>query len=152
MGMSKENIFVMDIGEVLEVSDKTAARNGTVPAGQLLVDGLGIGDVGSVVLRDRKHLAEDGLIIAAAGVSFENGGIMLMSGPEIISRGFVFVREADDLIESAKAVVRGALYECEQKGTSDWQYIRNKIKDDLKEHIWQKTKRNPMIFPVLLEV
>jgi ribonuclease J len=152
MGMSKDSIFVMDIGEVLEVSDKTAVRNGTVPSGQLLVDGLGIGDVGSVVLRDRKHLAEDGLIIAAAGVSFENGGVMLMSGPEIISRGFVFVREADDLIENAKAVVRGALYECEQKNTNDWQYIRNKIKDDLKEHIWQKTKRNPMIFPVLLEV
>ncbi len=152
LGMSKENIFVMDIGEVLELTDKGAAKYGTVPSGQVFVDGLGIGDVGSVVLRDRKHLSEDGLIIAAAGVSMESGGVILMSGPEIISRGFVFVRESDDLMESAKAVVRGALYECEQKNSTDWQFVRNKVRDDLKEHIWQKTKRNPMIFPVLLEV
>jgi ribonuclease J len=152
MGMPKENVFVMDIGEVLELTAKGAKKNGTVPSGQLLIDGLGIGDVGSVVLRDRKHLSEDGLIIAAAGVSMDDGYCQLISGPEIITRGFVFVRESDELIEGAKAVVRGTLYDCEQKNTADWQYIRNKVRDDLKDHIWQKMKRNPMIFPILLEV
>lgn len=152
MGMPKENVFTMAIGDVLELTENTAKRNGTVPSGHLLVDGLGVGDVGSVVLRDRKHLAEDGLIIVAAGVSMEDGGCRLISGPDIISRGFVFVREAEDLIDNAKAVVRGTLYECEQKNVAEWPYIKNKIRDDLKEHIWQKTKRNPMILPVLLEV
>jgi ribonuclease J len=152
MGMDKENVFVMDIGDVLELTAKSAKKNGNVPSGQLLVDGLGIGDVSSVVLRDRKHLAEDGLIIAAAGVSMDGGYCQLISGPEIITRGFVFVRESEDLIEGAKAVVRGSLYDCEQKNTADWQYVRNRMRDDLKNHIWQKMKRNPMIFPILLEV
>jgi ribonuclease J len=152
MGMAKENIFVMDIGEVLELTAKSAKKAGTVPAGQLLVDGLGVGDVGSAVLRDRKHLAEDGLIIAAAGVSMDGGYCQLISGPEIITRGFIFVRESDELLENMKAVVRGSLYECEDKKSGDWAYIRNKVRDDLKDHIWQKMKRNPMIFPILLEV
>jgi ribonuclease J len=152
MGMAKENIFVMDIGDVLELNAKGAKRNGTVPSGHLLVDGLGVGDVGSVVLRDRKHLAEDGLIIAAAGVSMDSGYCQLISGPEIISRGFVFVRESDDLIETMKAVVRNTLFDVEHKNATDWQYVRNRVREDLKEHIWQKMKRNPMIFPILLEV
>jgi ribonuclease J len=152
LGMHKNHIFVMDIGEVLEITAKDAKKNGTVPSGQLLVDGLGVGDVGSVVLRDRKHLSEDGLIIAAAGVSMEDGYCQLISGPEIITRGFIYVKESDDLIESMKAVVRGSLFDCEAKNTTDWQYVRNKVREDLKEHIWQKMKRNPMIFPILLEV
>ena len=152
MGMPKENIFVMDIGEVLEISNKDAKINGTVPSGQLLVDGLGVGDVGNVVLRDRKHLSEDGLIIAAVGVTMSDGTCQIISGPEIISRGFVFVRESDDLLHEAKSVVTETLFEMEQKNTADRQYMKNKIKDDLKEFIWQKTKRNPMIFPVLVEV
>jgi ribonuclease J len=105
-----------------------------------------------VVLRDRKHLAEDGLIIAAAGVSMDAGFCQLISGPEIITRGFVFVRESDELLEDLKNQARDSLYHCEFKQTADWQYVRNKVKDDLKEHIWQKMKRNPMIFPILLEV
>jgi len=151
MGMKKENIFVTDIGEVLEISQNEAKINGTVPSGQLLVDGLGVGDVGNVVLRDRKHLSEDGLIIAAVGVSIDDH-CQVVSGPDIISRGFVFVRESDDLIAGARAVVIDTLYDLEQKNTADRQYIRNKIKEDLREYIWQKTKRNPMIFPILVEV
>ena len=152
MGMPKENIFVMDIGEVLEVSSKEAKISGTVPSGQLLVDGLGVGDVGNVVLRDRKHLSEDGMIIAAVGVNMSDGSFQIISGPDIISRGFVFVREADDLLLDAKTVISDTLFEVEQKNTADRQYIKNKIKEDLREFIWQRTKRNPMIFPILVEV
>ena len=151
MGMPKENIFVMDIGDVLEISDNDAKINGIVPSGQLLVDGLGVGDVGNVVLRDRKHLSEDGMIIVAVGVSVVDGFCQIISGPDIISRGFVFVRESDDLMLDAKNVVSDTLYEMEKKNTADRQYMKNKIKDDLKEFIWQRTKRNPMIFPVLVE-
>jgi len=151
MGMPKENIFVMDIGDVLEITNAEAKINGTVPSGQLLVDGLGVGDVGNVVLRDRKHLSEDGMIIVAVGVHISDGICQIISGPDIISRGFVFVRESDDLMLDAKAVVSDTLFEMEQKNTADRQYMKNKIKDDLREFIWQRTKRNPMIFPVLVE-
>ncbi|MCL1884827.1 MAG: ribonuclease J [Defluviitaleaceae bacterium] len=152
MGMRKENIFIADIGEVLEISNTDAKMNGIVPSGQLLVDGLGVGDVGNVVLRDRKHLSEDGLLIAAAGISMAEGYCQVISGPEIISRGFVFVRESDDLIEGAKSVVADTLYELEQKNTADRQYIRTRVKEVLREYIWQSTKRNPMIFPILVEM
>jgi len=151
MGMKKENIFVAGIGEVLEISTKEAKMNGTVPSGQLLVDGLGIGDVGNVVLRDRKHLSEDGLIIAAAGITMNDGYMQVTSGPDIISRGFVFVRESDELMDGSRAVVAETLYEMEQKNTTDRQYIRNRVREDLREYIWQTTKRNPMIFPILVE-
>ena len=151
MGMRKENIFVMDIGEVLEIDAKGAKINGTVPSGQLLVDGLGVGDVGNVVLRDRKHLSEDGMIIVSVGVSMYDGGFQFTSGPDLISRGFVFVRESDDLMAGAREVIRDTLYEMEQKNTTDKQYIRTRMKDALKEYIWQRTKRNPMIFPILVE-
>ena len=151
MGMAKENIFVTDIGEVLEIDAKTAKMAGTVPSGQLLVDGLGVGDVGNVVLRDRKHLSEDGMIIAAVGVSFHDGGCQIISGPDLISRGFVFVRESDSLMAGAKNVVSKTLEEMEGKHISDRQQIKTRIKDDLREYIWQRTKRNPMIFPVLVE-
>jgi len=151
MGMSKEKIFIMDIGEVLEIGTTDAKINGTVPSGQLLVDGLGVGDVGNIVLRDRKHLSEDGMIIVAVGVSMYDGVLQIISGPDLISRGFVFVRESDDLMAGARSVVADTLYEMEQKNTADKQYIRNKMRDDLKDYIWQKTKRNPMIFPILVE-
>ena len=151
MGMSKENVFVMDIGEVLEIDSSNAKKAGTVPSGQLLVDGLGVGDVGNIVLRDRKHLSEDGMIIVAVGVSMHDGGCQIISGPDLISRGFVFVRESDDLMAGAKSVVADTLYEMEEKNVSDKQYIKNKMKEDLREYIWQKTKRNPMIFPILVE-
>ena len=151
MGMPKERIFVMDIGEVLEITGNTAKITETVPSGQLLVDGLGVGDVGNVVLRDRKHLSEDGLIIASAGITMYDGYCQLVSGPDIISRGFVFVRESDDLLEGAKKVVLETLYDIERNRTSDKQFIKTKIKDNLREFIWQATKRNPMIFTILVE-
>jgi len=152
MGMPKEKIFVMDIGDVLEVSNNDAKVNGTVHSGQLLVDGLGVGDVGNIVLRDRKHLSEDGLIIAAVGVTMSDGVCQIISGPDIISRGFVFVRESDELILDATSIVTETLFEMEQKQITDRQQIKNRIRDDLKDYIWQRTKRNPMIFPVLVEV
>jgi ribonuclease J len=147
----KQHIFVAGIGEVLEITNKDAKMNGTVPSGQLLVDGLGIGDVGNIVLRDRKHLSEDGLIIASAGITMNDGYCQVTSGPDIISRGFVFVRESDDLMNGARATVADTLYELEQENTNDRQYIRTRVKEDLKEYIWQTTKRNPMIFPILVE-
>ena len=151
MGMTKEKIFVTDIGEVLEISGSTAKVVETVPSGQLLVDGLGVGDVGNVVLRDRKHLSEDGLIIASAGITMYDGYCQLVSGPEIISRGFVFVRESDNLMEGARKVVQETFYDIERKHTQDKQYIKARIRDDLRDFIWQATKRNPMIFPILVE-
>jgi len=152
MGMPKENVFLMDIGQVLEITAGDAKLNGTVPSGQLLVDGLGIGDVGNVVLRDRKHLSEDGLIIAAVGIAADGDGCQIISGPDIISRGFVFVRENDDLMQGARSVVIESLLDIRGKQSQDTQFIKTRIRDDLKEFIWQRTKRNPMIFPVLLEV
>ena len=152
MGMAKENIFVTDIGEVLEITSNGAKMAEPVPSGQLLVDGLGIGDVGNVVLRDRKHLSEDGLLIVAAGITFNDGFCQLVSGPEITSRGFVYVKESNDLMGGAKTVVLDTLLGVEEKKVSDRQQIRNRVREDLKEYIWQTTKRNPMIFPILIEV
>ena len=152
LGMPKENIFVMGIGEVLEVTGSTARKIGAVPSGQILVDGSGVGEVGSVVLRDRKHLAEDGIIIASVGITTDDGYIRMISGPEIISRGFVFMRESEEFIDNAKSIVLQAMNEIEYKRTADFQYARNRVREVLKDHIWQKSKRNPMILPVLLEV
>ena len=151
MGMKKENIFVTDIGEVIEFDDRTAKKVGTVPSGQLLVDGLGVGDVGNIVLRDRKHLSEDGMIIVAVGVNTHDDGFQVISGPDLISRGFVFVRESDDLMTGARKLVTATLHELEDKNISDKHFIKTRIKDDLRDYIWQKTKRNPMIFPILVE-
>jgi ribonuclease J len=152
MGIPKANVFLMDIGQVLELTQNSAKINGTVPSGQLLVDGLGVGDVGNVVLRDRKHLSEDGLIIVAVGVAFEDHTCHILSGPDIISRGFVYVRENDDLMQNARAQVTDTLYDLGEKNNHDMNHIRNQIRDNLKEFIWQRTKRNPMIFPIIMEL
>ncbi|MCL2363344.1 MAG: ribonuclease J [Defluviitaleaceae bacterium] len=151
MGMPKDNVFLADIGQVLEVSNTGAKLNGNVPSGQVLIDGLGIGDVGNVVLRDRKHLSEDGLIIAAVGIVAEDGHLEVVSGPDIISRGFVFVKENDELMQGARACVKETMYDLANK-KADMATIRNRIRDDLKEFIWKQTKRNPMIFPILMEL
>ncbi len=150
MGMKKENIFVMNIGEVLEITETTAKINGTVPSGQVFVDGLGVGDVGNIVLRDRKHLSQDGLMIVVVSVERESG--LIVAGPDIISRGFVYVREAEDLMEEARSVVRSALKRCEERNISEWSYMKNLVKDTLREFLWQKTKRSPMILPIIMEV
>ncbi len=150
MGMKKENIFIMGIGDVLELGRDSAKINGTVPAGQVLVDGLGVGDVGNIVLRDRKHLSQDGLMIVVVSMEKETG--QLLSGPDIISRGFVYVRESEELMEEAKSVVRDALHKCEQKNINEWSYIKTLIKDTLRDFLWHKTKRSPMILPIIMDI
>ncbi|WP_352399484.1 ribonuclease J [Anaerotignum sp.] len=150
MGIDKKDIFVMKLGEVLEISRTEAKANGTVPAGQVMVDGLGVGDVGNIVLRDRKHLSQDGLMVVVVTMDRENG--TLVAGPDIISRGFVYVRVAEDLMDEAKKVVLEALLECEEKHITSWNYIKGVIKDTLKNFLWQKTKRSPMILPIIMEV
>ncbi len=150
LGMDKKNIFVMKMGEVLELSKTEARINGTVPSGQVMVDGLGVGDVGNIVLRDRKHLSEDGLMVVVVSTESETGEIL--AGPDIISRGFVYVRESEDLMDGAKEVVMKALAECEEKNITSWNFMKNLIKDTLKNYIWQKTKRSPMILPIIMEV
>lgn len=150
MGIEPNNVFILDIGHVLELDKNNAKVTGTVPAGKILVDGLGVGDVGNIVLRDRKHLAEDGLIVVVATIDAETG--VLTSGPDIISRGFVYVREAEDLMEAAKQVAREVLLDCEQSHIKEWGVIKNKVKDALNSFLYDKTKRNPMILPVIMEV
>lgn len=150
MGMDKKNIFVNKLGDVLELSKNEAKVTGTVPTGQVMVDGLGVGDVGNIVLRDRKHLSEDGLVVVVVSMEEETGQIV--AGPDIISRGFVYVRESEGLMDGAREVVVKALQECEEKNITSWNYIKNLIKDTLKNYIWQKTKRSPMILPIIMEV
>lgn len=150
MGMDKKNIFVNKLGDVLELSKNEAKVTGTVPTGQVMVDGLGVGDVGNIVLRDRKHLSEDGLMVVVVSMEEETGQIV--AGPDIISRGFVYVRESEGLMDGAREVVMKALQECEEKNITRWNYIKNLIKDTLKNYIWQKTKRSPMILPIIMEV
>ena len=150
MGMDKKNVFLMKIGDVLEVSKNDARVNGTVPAGQVMIDGLGVGDVGNIVLRDRKHLSEDGLMVVVVTMDKESGTVI--AGPDIISRGFVYVREAEALMEEARKVVNDALLKCEERHITGWSYIKGLIKDTLKNYLWQKTKRSPMILPIIMEV
>lgn len=150
LGMDKDDIFIMNIGEVLELTRNEAKVNGSVPAGPVLVDGLGVGDVGNIVLRDRKHLSEDGLMVVV--VTMDKESKTIIAGPDIISRGFVYVRESEDLMGEAKAVVTQALMSCEGNKKAGWSYIKNLTKDTLKEFLWQKTKRSPMILPIIMEV
>lgn len=150
MGLDKNNIFIMKLGEVLEVTRNEAKVNGTVPAGRVMVDGLGVGDVGNIVLRDRKHLSQDGLMVVVVTLDRESGTIV--AGPDIISRGFVYVRVAEDLMDEAKKVVLEALLDCEEKNITSWNYIKGVIKDTLKNFLWQKTKRSPMILPIIMDV
>ena len=150
LGTPKDNVFVCNIGDVLELNQQGARISGTVPSGQVMVDGLGVGDVGNIVLRDRKHLSQDGLIIVAVSMDSENGQIL--AGPDIISRGFVYVRESEDMMEQARGVVRKALERCEERRMTEWSQIKNIIKDTLKEFVWQKTKRSPMILPIIMDI
>ncbi len=150
LGMDKNNIFVLERGEILEVGRDKGAIVGSVPSGQVLVDGLGVGDVGNIVLRDRKHLSQDGLMIVV--VSMDKAEGTLLSGPDIVSRGFVYVRESEYLISDAKNVVRDALLSCEGRQITEWSYVKTLIKETLRDFLWQKTKRNPMILPIIMEI
>ena len=150
MGMDPNNILISDIGKVMEFTRTSARINGTVPAGRVFVDGYGVGDVGAVVLRDRKHLAEDGMIVVVATMSAEDGG--LLSGPDIITRGFVYVKESEGLMEELKRVAMEAINECQDQRLKDWSAIKTQIKNDLSAFLYKKTKRNPMILPVIMDV
>ena len=150
LGISKDNIFILSSGDVLEVSEEQAKVNGRVPVGAILVDGLGVGDVGNVVLRDRQHLAEDGIMIVVMSLDKASGE--LVAGPDIVSRGFVYVKESDELIEEARRTVDDALQACLDKGITDWGKLKTTTKDVLGDYVWKKTKRRPMILPIILEV
>ena len=150
LGMPSQNIFVNKTGDVLEIDRNSAKVTGTIPTGNVLVDGLGVGDVGNIVLRDRKHLSEDGLMIVVVTISKEDGRVL--AGPDIISRGFVYVRESEDLMDGAKNVIKDVLRDCEDRNIKEWAYLKNNIKESLKEYLYQKTKRNPMILPIIMEI
>lgn len=149
LGVNKDNIFIMSSGDVLTFVDGKGAINGKVQSGAVLVDGLGVGDVGNVVLRDRQKLADDGIIIVVMTIDGYSNNII--AGPEIVSRGFVFVKEADELLEEANQVVGESLFDCQNRGITDWSRLKNSIKDSLGEFIWRKTKRRPMILPIIME-
>lgn len=150
MGMKEENIFLLENGSVLEVDHKSARIAGSVTAGQVLVDGLGVGDVGNIVLRDRKHLSQDGILTVVVTISKETGGVI--AGPDIISRGFVYVRESEDLMDQAKEIVKDTLQKCEEKQITDWATIKGNIKESLRGFLYEKTKRKPMILPIIMEI
>ena len=150
LGIPKENIFILKSGNVLELSDKEAKVVDNVHTGEILVDGLGVGDVGNIVLNDRKMLSQNGLIIAT--VTLQKHGNVILAGPDIVSRGFVYVRESESLMEGAREVARDAVEECLERNITDWARIKTKIKDELSNYIWKKTKRNPMILPIITEV
>lgn len=150
LGIEKDNIFILSSGDVLEIDEENANVTGKVPVGSIFVDGLGVGDVGNIVLRDRQHLAEDGILIVVLALDQVSGE--LVSGPDIVSRGFVYVRESDELMEEARGVIEVAILSCLDRNISDWGKIKSTIKDSLSDFVWKKTKRRPMILPIIMEV
>ena len=150
LGMDAKNIFISDIGKVLELTKATCKWGGTVPAGKILVDGTGVGDVGSVVLRDRKHLAQDGMLVVVVNLSSEDGSVI--TGPDIITRGFVYVKESENLMEELRVIAAHAIDRCLAGGTRDWSALKANIKSDLSGYLFKTTKRNPMILPVIMEI
>lgn len=149
LGIPKENTFILKSGDILEMDQNSAKIHGKVPTGAVLVDGIGVGDVGNVVLRDRQRLAQDGIVIAVLGI--DKGSAQLVSGPMIVSRGFVYVKESDELIEDATDLVLDEVTEALAKGVTDWPKIKNLVKDILSDFIWKKTKRRPMILPIIMD-
>ena len=150
MGIDKENIFMLSNGRVLELDENGAQIKGSVPSGRVLVDGLGVGDVGNIVLRDRQHLSQDGLIVIVLTMDSSTGEVV--AGPDVISRGFVYVRESENLMDDVKSVVRHEIRKCEEQGIRDWSTIKSATRENLRDYIFMKTKRNPMIIPIIMEV
>ena len=150
MGIDKDNIIMLQNGRVLEINEDSAEFTGTVQSGRVLVDGLGVGDVGNIVLRDRQHLSQDGLIIIVLTMDGSTGDVI--AGPDVISRGFVYVRESENLMDDVKAVVRHEVKKCEEKEIRDWSTIKTTVRENLRDYIFAKTKRNPMIIPIIMEV
>ena len=149
LGIPKENVFILRSGNVLEMDEDEAEQTDNVPVGAILVDGLGVGDVGNIVLRDRQHLAEDGIMIVV--MTLERRSNIVLSGPDIVSRGFVYVRESEDLMGQARKVVEDALHDCIDRHVSDWGKIKTVVKDSLSDFLWKRTKRRPMILPIIME-
>jgi ribonuclease J len=150
MGIDSRNIVISDIGQIIELSKRDARLNGSVPSGKIFVDGTGIGDVGSIVLRDRKHLAQDGMLVIVVGLSSEDGGVV--SGPDIITRGFVYVKENGILIDELRTVVTDSLNNNIAAGISDWTTLKSNLKTAVSQYLYKTTRRNPMILPVIMEI
>ena len=150
LGVPAKNVRIAEIGSVLEFTSKNCKLNGTVPAGKVFVDGTGVGDVGSVVLRDRKHLAQDGMIVVCVNISSQDGAIV--TGPDIITRGFIYVKESEELMEELRCVAIEAIERCGRKRVRDWTAVKTAIKNDLSGYLYKTTKRNPMILPVIMEI
>lgn len=150
MGIPKENVLLTGNGKILELNDEKAEFTGTVVSGRVMVDGLGVGDVGSVVLRDRQHLSQDGLIVIVMTMDSQTGEIV--SGPDVISRGFVYVRESENLMEQVKSFIREEIQELEERHITDWTTIKSTLRDDVRDFVFSKTKRNPMLLPIIMEV
>ena len=150
MGVDPRNVNITEIGRPIEIDDRSARLCPMVPAGRVLIDGLGIGDVGAAVLRDRKHLAEDGLLVVVVTIDKESG--VVIAGPDIVSRGFIYVREAEDLMEELRVQSQMALDRCLDEGVRDWNGIKSALKSALSNYLFKKTKRSPMILPIIMEV
>lgn len=150
LGIEKENIFILSSGDVLEINEESAAVTDKVTVGDVMVDGLGVGDVGNIVLRDRQHLAEEGIIIVV--LTLESGTGQVLSGPDIVSRGFVYVRGSESLMDEAKQVLAASMNRCVDKKITDWGKIKSELKDSLSDFVWKETKRKPMIIPIIMEV
>jgi ribonuclease J len=149
LGLPDKNLIIPENGDIIEVARNYIKKNGTVVAGQVFVDGLGVGDVGNIVLRDRKHLSQDGILTIVVTIEKQSGRVV--SGPDIISRGFVYVRESEGLMEEAREIVKAVLRDCEEKQISDWATLKSKMRDELREFLYEKTKRKPMILPIIME-
>jgi len=150
LGMPENHIIIPENGGIIEVTRNSIRKNGIVPSGQIFVDGLGVGDVGNIVLRDRKHLSQDGILTVVVTLSRENNEVI--AGPDIISRGFVYVRESEGLMDDAKELVKNALIDCENRKITDWVTIKGRIRDELRSYLYEKTKRRPMILPIIMEI
>ena len=150
LGLNPKNVIIPEVGDIIEVTRSGIKKNGSVISGQIFVDGLGVGDVGNIVLRDRKHLSQDGILTVVVTLSKETKGIV--AGPDIISRGFVYVRESEGLMDEAKNIVRDIILECEEKGITDWATLKSNVRDELRSYLYEKTKRKPMILPIIMEI
>ncbi|HIY26879.1 MAG TPA: ribonuclease J, partial [Candidatus Acutalibacter pullistercoris] len=150
MGVEKERIFIGSIGNAIELHEDHMRQLADVPAGSLMVDGLGVGDVGSIVLRDRKHLGEDGIIVAVCTIEGDTGHVA--AGPDIVSRGFVYVRESEALMDEARKLVYNTLEDCAKHRVRDWSALKQNVKDELSRFLYRKTQRSPMILPIIMEV
>lgn len=149
LGLPEKNLVICENGDVIELTRNYIKKNGSVTSGQVFVDGLGVGDVGNIVLRDRKHLSQDGILTVVVTIEKQTGKVV--SGPDIISRGFVYVRESEGLMDEAREIVRSVLKNCEERQITDWATLKSKMRDELREFLYEKTKRKPMILPIIME-